>query len=132
MKFYAIVIALLATTPAIANGDGWAHDLKPPPPEKVFKTPYDVLIYTNQGISSGDPQTVTIASDANGAVTIDVLYPLSAQTNPAIALMQNNYTLRGDHMRGWKVTNVRARWKCRNGDTQNWQWQYDTCSVDGK
>ncbi len=131
MKSFAIAVTLLVVTPAAAavSGDGWAHDLKPPPPEKIFKTPYDVLIYTNQDISGGDPRTVTIKSDGNGNVAIDLLYPLSRQTNPAISLMQDHYVLHGDSTRGWTVADLRAGWKCRYGDTQSWQWQRASCLV---
>ena len=129
MKLFAIALGLLAATSAMASpqGDGWSYDIKPPPSEQVFKTPYDLLLYTNQGVSSGDPQTVTITSDGNGAVTVDILYPLTAESNPVIALMQDNYTLKGDDVRGWKVANVRARWKCRFGNTQDWHSQRNSC-----
>lgn len=134
MKTFAIIAMLLAipSTTALAQGDGWAHDMKPPPPEKLFKTPYDVLVYTNQAISAGDPCTVTIKSDGDGIVTIDVIFPLSRKTNPAIALMQDHYVLHGNAVGGWKVADLRARWKCRFGDTQNWQWRRDACSVKAR
>jgi hypothetical protein len=123
---------LLLASPAVAQGDGWAHDMKPPPPEKRFKTPYDVLVYTNQTVSGDELRTVTFTSDAKGNVAIDVVYPLSKKTNPVIALFQNHYVLHGSSAKGWTVADLRSRWKCRYGDTQSWQWRNDACPTKAR
>lgn len=125
--FGALAATLLLTTPLFAQDDGWSYAMKPPPAERVFKTPMDVLAYVNMLPTARDAKTAIVTTDGEGGATVDIIFSVPTSTNPVMASFNTQYALKAVKG-GWHVTSARYRWKCRLGpDTESWQSKEAAC-----
>jgi hypothetical protein len=125
--FGALAATVLLATSVAAQDDGWSYAMKPPPLDRVFKAPMDVLAYVNMLPTARDAKTAIITTDGEGKATVDIIFSVSASDNSVMSSFNTQYALKAVKG-GWNVTRARYRWKCRLGrDTESWQSKEGAC-----